>query len=127
MAWARTSYCGVSWLIVGGLVLQFFVAGLALFADASFDAHAAFGYFLGIASVALLALAHYGCWLIRDTAILVGLVVLQAALVWFDALAPWLAALHPVNALVLVWWTYGLARRSREIRATFPHVATEPY
>ena len=127
MAWARTAYCGVSWLIVGGLVLQFFFAGLALFADASIDGHAAFGYFLGIASIGLLALAHYGSWLMRETAILVGLVVLQAALVWFDALAPWLAALHPVNALVVVWWTYTLALRSREIRATYPSVATEPY
>ena len=127
MAWARTAYCGVSWLILGGLVLQFFVAGLALFADATFDVHAALGYFLGIACVSLFALAHYGCWLMRETAILAGLVVLQPALVWFDAVAPWLAAFHPVNALVVVWWTYTLARRSREIRETYPNVATEPY
>ena len=127
MAWARTAYCGVSWLILGALFVQFFFAGLGIFGETTFDAHAAFGFVIGLTVIALLALSHVASWLVRETAILVALVVAQIALAWTQELAPWLAALHPVNALVIAWWTYTLARRSRELRARWPDVAAEPY
>ncbi len=127
MAWARTAYCGVSWLIFGALLVQVFLAGLGIFGATSFDAHAALGSFLGIAAIALLVLARYGEWLVRETALLLGLMVLQAGLAWAQSASPSVAALHPLNALVIVWWSWTLAQRSRAHRATWPSVAAEPY
>lgn len=103
---------------VAGALLQFFLAGLGVFGTgASFEVHATVGVVLVIASVILLALAGillFSGDLARSSAGLAGLLLLlmvaQYALVeLFSEGAPALAALHPVNGLLVLGVACALA------------------
>jgi hypothetical protein len=104
----------VARLLLGGIVLQLFFAGLGVFGVASFLPHVIWGTIVVIASIAVPLLAwhgHLGATLLRQSWLLVGLMVLQGALVDLGRLAPIISALHPVNAMVLALVTFELARR----------------
>jgi hypothetical protein len=107
-------YRGLAWLVLAGAVLQFFLAGLGVFGAASFEIHATEGTILFIASVILLVLAG-GLFLSgglprRGAALLVVLMVVQYSLVaLFSETAPALAALHPVNGLLVLGTACALA------------------
>ena len=54
---ARTAHLVVAWLLVAGLVVQIFLAGLGVFRDAaSFETHKNFGYTLELLPLILLVL-----------------------------------------------------------------------
>ena len=102
-------------------MLQFFLAGLGVFGAASFDPHATVGTLLGIVSLILLILAmlslRTGALSRRDAtlaALLFALMILQWLLVEvFLGRVPVLAALHPVNGLLIVAAAYALAAGRR--------------
>ena len=121
-AWARTAYRALAWAFLGGIVVQFFLAGAGAFGAASWDVHAGFGYALAIASVVLLLLSLAGRWLVRRTLVLVGLVVVQVALVFLEEVSEWLSALHPANALVVAAMAMTLVRRAGRPFAAEPTV-----
>jgi hypothetical protein len=98
-------------VFVAGALLQFFLAGLGVFGSgASFEIHATVGIILALVSIALLALA--GVLVLREVmsyrsavlaALLVVLMVIQYLLVaLFSETSPVLAALHPVNGLLVL-------------------------
>ncbi len=107
----RLAYRTLAGLFVAGAVAQFFLAGLGVFgAEAIFEVHATVGTILAIVSVVMLILAG-GLILGGDrawrsaapAALLVVLMVVQYALVeLFSEAAPALAALHPVNGLLVL-------------------------
>jgi len=85
------------------VVLQVFLAGLAIFGAESFSTHRNFGNVLHPLTAVLLILAIAGPRTRRDIGMAVGLVVLvtvQIGLVSARDDAPGLAALHPVLAIV---------------------------
>jgi hypothetical protein len=95
---------GLAWCVVGGLVLQFYLAGAALFGATTFQPHRALGDALAAAILLLLVAAM----LARPGRRLVGLAVGLTALTVLQLLLPslrsglaWVAALHVVNALAL--------------------------
>ena len=112
---------GLAWLFLAGAVLQFFLAGLGVFRAASFGPHATVGTLLGIVSLILLILAvlslRTGTLSRRGVtlaALLFALMVLQWLLVEvFSGRVPALAALHPVNGLLVVAVAYALAAGQR--------------
>ena len=104
----------LAWLVVAGLVLEFYLAGAALFGlVASFELHRALGSILVIGMLLLLILAliaRPGRRLVGMTALLAVLTVLQAALPSLRPVVPALAALHVVNAAVLLGLAGPIAR-----------------
>jgi hypothetical protein len=122
MRQARLAYRGLAGLFVAGAVAQFFLAGLGVFGTgAAFGVHATVGAVLAVASVVLRALAGVltlSGSLARRSAglatLLVVLMVVQYSLVeLFSEAVPVLAALHPVNGLLVLGVALSLALEGR--------------
>src|SRR5262249_3830353 len=102
----RWAYVLLAWIILGAVIVQFFLAGLGVFAGASnFRVHASFGYTISFVMLAAL-LAAFAARLpwrtIGLTALLPLLVGLQSVFIafWHGGL-PALGALHVVNGLAI--------------------------
>ena len=93
-----------AFLYLAAIALQFYAAGLAVFGVSTFMTHALFGYSMIIGATILVALT-FVARLPRRVKILAGLVlfltVLQPVLALIRSPIPVLAALHPVNALII--------------------------
>ncbi len=118
-----TALAVVAWLFAGCIVVQVFLAGLGVFdSPRMFLTHRDFGYLFGWLSLVALLIAAIGR-LPRQLVLLAGLTLVQMALqsilILFRADAPALAALHPVNGVLLLVTTLVLGRLAwRGPRAT---------
>jgi lysylphosphatidylglycerol synthetase-like protein (DUF2156 family) len=121
-------YRGLAWLFLAGAVLQFFLAGLGVFGAASFGPHQTVGKLLALVSLILLVveviLALTG-GLSRGrvglAALLFVLMIVQWSLVGaFSGSVPILAALHPVNGLLVLSVAFALARGFELPSRSFP-------
>ncbi len=114
MAQARVIYFGLAAIYLVVVVVQFFLAGLGVFGATDFDSHRVVGFILGFGSILLLLVALIGR-LPRSIALLsvllLGLNVLQSILVNIDVEE--IEALHPVNAVAIVFVAFELMQRSR--------------
>lgn len=111
---ARTAHLVVAWLLVAGLIVQVFLAGLGVFRGASgFAMHRDWGYLLELLPVVLLVTGLAG-GLGRRAAILAasifGLFLLQSVLIGFRGTSAEVAALHPVNGFLITVLAIVLAR-----------------
>ena len=112
-------------LLVAGLVLQVFLAGLGVFDDpAFFLTHRDTGYMLELWALVVLlfaALARAGRAQVGLSALVFGLFLLQSVFVAVRVSAPAVAALHPVNGFLILFVSIVIARRAwalaRENRA----------
>lgn len=96
---------GLAWLVLAGVLLQFYLAGMVLFVGTSFELHRTLGYLLAVPVIFLLVLAlagRLGRLLIGLSALLLLLTIVQIMLPSLRGDASWIAALHPVNALSLL-------------------------
>jgi len=121
---------GLAWLVVGGLVLQFYLAGAALFGVTTFQPHRALGDALGVAILLLLVvalIARPGRRTVGLAAALTVLTIVQLSLPSLRTGLPWVVALHVVNAAALMLVAVSLAlgrvqtRNSRDV-----HVPVRP-
>ena len=114
---------GLAWTIFAAVLVQFFLAGTGIFGeeawgDAAFNPHRITGLLLVPTSLILLILAGVAAFTknlpgrtVGLAALLFVLFIVQAALVIaFSESAPIIAALHPVNALILLGLSFHLAR-----------------
>ncbi len=116
----RIIYLIIAWLFPVAILVQVFFAGLSLFTGQSYwDAHITFGHTIGILPILLVILGYLGR-LPRRTIILtwlaLGIYLVQAEV--FAAIrdnAPFLAAFHPVLALVLFALALINAMRARTV------------
>ena len=116
-----------------GLVLQLFFIGFGVFPRSSdpspFALHRNWGFILGDIAVLLflLALAARPGWRTVLLAFAVGLLTFlaQPLLVSARHKAPVVAALHPVNALLIFWLTLVLMRRASALVASGPPAPRE--
>ena len=96
----------VAALFVGCCIVQIFLAGLGVFEGyGAFITHRDFGYVFGILTLAILILAIIDRSPRRQVAIaiaLVALFALQSALVAVRSGAPFVAALHPLNGVLIL-------------------------
>ncbi len=102
-----------------GVVVQFFLAGLALFGTGEYDTHRWLGFVLAVISLALLAFAIGGKMsrsLTALTTVLVALNAVQIALLQVDV--DEVKALHVVNALAIAFVASMLVHRSRRYLAS---------
>lgn len=105
---------GLAWLVVAGLVVEFYLAGAALFGvTTTFQLHATLGSILALAILLLLIvalIARPGRRLVGLTALLAALTILQVSLPRLRTVLPPVAALHVINAAVLLGLAGPLAR-----------------
>ena len=111
----------LAWVILVDLVVQVFLAGVGIFGAGSMAFHGYNGACLGVAMLVnlLLSLAHRP--LVKWSALLVGLMVVQGALIELGGVSLFLSALHPVNALLLIYAAQKLARLPRPAAVAHPH------
>src|SRR5262245_42092857 len=92
-------------IFLAGLLLQFYLAGTALFGVGSFEPHRMLGNALTMLAILFPVLAVVGRLerqLIGLSMLLVFLTIVQVILPSLRVNAAWIAALHPVNALALM-------------------------
>lgn len=118
MAWARTGYRILAWVLLGCIAIQVFLAGMAVFGGAAnWGMHTGFVHVFELLPLVMIPLAFLGRlpnrlrWHPLAVFVLIGR---QYALA--QAGTP-VAALHPVNALLIFWVTLGMARGSSPKRA----------
>lgn len=124
---ARTALAALAWLFIALITIQVFLAGVGLFGAGSMSTHADFGYTIALVPLLLLVAAVVGRAgrLIGLSAILLVLAAVQTTLPLLRDDVPYVAALHPVNALVLFWLTATIARRATELaRSPRPELET---
>jgi hypothetical protein len=127
-SFARTAYLVVIWIFVACLVVQLFLAGLGVFAGyQNFFTHRDFGYLFGLLVLPLMilaALARLPRRFVLLSVLLFVLFAMQSVLLLFRTDAPPVAALHPLNGvlilLIAVW--LGIAAR----RFVPPPLGTAP-
>ncbi len=106
----------LAWAYLGALAIQVFFAGMFVFVGASnIELHKNMAHVIGALTLPLVASTFIGRVPEKRLVFgVVGLLVLQGMLVhlgqWFGLTM--IAALHPVNALVLTYASLTLARRS---------------
>ena len=113
---ARDVFPWLAWLYVASLLIQVFLAGLAVFNDpATFRIHVDFGRIVvGLLSLLLPIIAWLGR--LPSTRLAAGVLLfylLQTVLPEVRASYPAVAALHPVLALGLFWLAVRLASQAR--------------
>jgi len=110
----RMIHLVLAWVLVAGLVVQIFLAGLGVFREAAaFANHRDFGYTLELLPILLLVtglIAGLGRRAALLAAGIFGLFLLQSVFVALRADAPEVAALHPVNGFLITFLAIVLAR-----------------
>jgi len=112
----RRAFAVLAWVFLGGVILQVFLAGLGAFKVTDWTTHAGFGWLLGsvplfvLLPVSLVAgLSTRTRWL---TLALVVAAAIQPELARARTDSPVIAALHPVNAMLVFWLAWLVARAS---------------
>lgn len=110
---ARRVYLWSAWLFIASVVVQVFLIGLYLFANADLELHGNFGLVPFALSIAVLA-AAFAARLPRRSKLWAGALFVatfvQMALPSLKESLPVVAALHPVNALLMFWLAVMLLR-----------------
>jgi hypothetical protein len=94
------------------VVAQFFLAGTALFADQSWHAHVDTGYFAGLGLLALPVLALLARLPLADLFLTVSLTLAAWVQILLPQTSPWVAAFHPLWALVVLGLALAVVRRT---------------
>jgi uncharacterized protein DUF6220 len=125
----RQVHAAVAWLLVGAIVVQVWLAGIAipqLGGTGSFATHRDVGYLIGLITLVLLLTAlptGLGRRRIMQSAGLLVLYVIQSSLPYMDPDLPAVAALHPVNAVLMFGLAFLYARAVWRERAAAPAYA----
>jgi hypothetical protein len=118
---ARRAHVAAAWLFAAGVLVQGYLAGAAmgqLGGSGDFSTHLAVGYTLGIVALAVLILALVGRFPRSQagwSGLLLILYVVQTSLPFLRTDTPAIAALHPVNAMVLLVLAIVVAVRGRRL------------
>ena len=111
---------GLAWLVVASLVVEFYLAGAALFGVTTFQPHQLLGVLIGVAILLLLAIslvAQPGRRTVGQVAVLVILTLVQVSLPRLQTVVPAIAALHVVNAALLLGLAGPIARSAGRLPA----------
>lgn len=129
---ARTIHLVVTGLLVIGLLVQVFIAGMGVFSEATaFSMHREFGYWLTALPFVLVVtslVGKFGRWHVIGAAVMFVQFFLQSILVFQRESVPAIAALHPVNGflilLIAVWMARDAWRSWQTSRERPPSDAT---
>ena len=131
---ARTALAVVAWLFAVCIVVQVFLAGLGVFdSPTAFATHRDFGYTFGLLTLVMVVIAAVGRLprrLIGLSALTLLQYALQSVFIAFRQDMPVVAALHPVNGMLLLVVAIWLGReawtgRDRPATSEAPMAASE--
>jgi Family of unknown function (DUF6220) len=124
---SRAIFAALAWIFVGLIVLQVFWAGMGLFGAMGMSLHRDFGYLISMVPLLITIAAAVGRTgrLIGYAAGLLFLAFVQTSLPLARDAIPAVAALHPVNALLLFVLSIDLARRATALARATRDEATE--
>ena len=130
------AFQGLAWIVFVVVLAQFFLAGIGIFGEEAFGEgaigpHAIAGLLLVPTSLVLLFLAGVAAMTGTMPGRRVGLAALLFALLIVQfilggpaqGISPFVAALHPVNALILLGVSFTLARGGRPSKMAEPEAA----
>jgi heme A synthase len=131
MNWQRLhAWAAILWVVA--IIVQVFLAGAAignLGGSGDFSTHRDVGYTIGIVQLIALVLAFPARMSGRDKAISAGLLVLyivQTVLPTFKSGPTFLAALHPLNAMVLFTLSVWYARHAWQLSGALSRTMASP-
>jgi hypothetical protein len=114
LRYVRFVYVGLSWLFVAAIVIQVFLIGLGLFGDPEYrKTHAGVGLLMFVPALALLIfaiVARPGRRSVGLVSLLFVLYIVQTSLPSAHNDYPAIAALHPVNAMLMFLLAVSIAR-----------------
>jgi hypothetical protein len=112
----RITFIATSWLLVAGLVVQIFLAGLGVFdSPERFEVHSTFGFTLQVLPLIMLLsglAGGLGRRLVGLAGLTFGLFFLQSLFIGLRGQAPMIAALHPLNGFLILFVSIAVARGS---------------
>ena len=115
---SRRLYLWSAWAFLASVVAQVFFIGLQLFAGAAKELHMGFGYLVLLLSLVVVVAAFLAGTPTRSkrwAGALFGVTLLQVILAGLAYSGPNpLAALHPVNALLVFWVALTVVRDAQE-------------
>jgi Family of unknown function (DUF6220) len=126
--WGRRGFLVVSWLFVAGLIAQVYLAGIGVFTG-NFAIQVGTGYALGLLPLLLLLLGAIGRVGRRDLVLSLILFlqgILQSIFIFQRASAPAVAALHPVNGVLMLIIGIYLAIDARRLLRSASEAPVEP-
>ena len=112
---SRWAFAALSWLFVAGLAYQVLLIGQYLFAGQSSEAHIGFGYLLPLLPLLALvagALGRAGGRMLAWVGAVTVLTIVQGILPPLRDSVPTVAALHPLNAVLISWMAVTIAQRA---------------
>jgi hypothetical protein len=121
---SRQVHAGVAWLLVGAIVVQVWLAGMAipqLGGTGSFENHRNLGYLIGLVTLVLFLTSlptGLGRRRILQSLGILGLYIVQSSLPYMGANV--IEGLHPVNAVVMFVVSLVYARAVWRERAARP-------
>jgi hypothetical protein len=119
---ARIVFKWLAWIFTGCILIQVFLAGLALFWNSNQWAnHTGFSRILMIPPILMLVtsfIARLPVSLRLYSAGLIGILILMGVTAKLSSEMGYLSALHPVIALMLFWGTMSIARKTDAIIKT---------
>jgi hypothetical protein len=127
-SFARAAYLVVIWIFVACLVVQLFLAGLGVFAGyENFLTHRDWGYLFGLLVFPLMilaALARLPRRFVLFSVLIFVLFVMQSVLLLFRTDTPSIAALHPLNGVLILLIAVWLGIEARQFAP--PPLGTAP-
>jgi hypothetical protein len=124
---ARPVHVVVAWLLVVGLLVQVFLAGMGVFDSATmFITHRDFGYTLTLLPAVLIVtslVGGFGRAQAIAAAVMLGQFILQSVFVLQRESNPAIAALHPVNGFLILLIAVWLARDAWRVWRSEPPAA----
>lgn len=102
--WGRRLFLVAAWFFVVGLLYQVYLAGMGVFAG-SFESHVGWGYLMGLVPIVLFVVGLIGRVGRRDIVLTVVLFlqgILQTVFILQRATNPAIAAMHPVNGVLML-------------------------
>jgi hypothetical protein len=125
---ARVLFLVLAWLLVAGLAVQVFLAGLGVFeSPRQFEVHRDWGYLLELFPILMVVTGLVGAVGRRQvglSAVIFGLFILQSVFIAFRGDAPAIAALHPVNGFLIFLLSIVVARTAWLERASVASATT---
>jgi hypothetical protein len=113
---ARYAYRYATRLYVVAIAAQVALAGVFVFVGPqTIELHKTFAHTFIVLSTVILVSALFGrlpAPARRDALLTSGLLLVQGGLVHALVISPFIAAFHPVNALLMFWWAVGTAKRA---------------
>lgn len=125
----RIGFAALAWLYLALVAFQVFLAGAGVFGATNFEPHIGLGYFVAFFGPLILLIAAAAAsarGIVGLTATLLLLGIVQSILPWMRTDAPFLAALHPVNALLIAWLALTIARRATALARSREPARTDP-